>query len=168
MLLALAALLTGTSSCADPYGAAEPHRAAEPTTRERAPAPAAAKPAFVDAGDATDVPQRVLAEVERSRTDGRRVVVYVGASWCEPCKRFHDAVERGELDAALANIRFLEFDSDRHGAALDAAGFGGRLIPRFALPGDDGRGSGKAIEGGTKGDDAVAHIMARLGPLLAG
>jgi thiol-disulfide isomerase/thioredoxin len=105
--------------------------------------------------------------VAAAQAESQRVVVYVGAPWCEPCQRFHEAVEKGELDAQLAGVRFLEFDADQHTPQLNAAGYGGELIPRFAMPGADGRGSDAKIEGGIKGEGAVAQIMRRLEKLLA-
>lgn len=139
-------------------------RAAESSTP--AAAPASTPPQFVEAepGDVVEVVKRA---VDSARADGRTLVVYVGATWCEPCEAFHRALERGELDAALAGTRFLEFDADVDGARLDAAGYGGRYIPRFVVPTDDGRASAHAVEGGIKGEDAVDHIMKRLGPALA-
>ncbi len=95
------------------------------------------------------------------------LIVYVGASWCGPCQAFHAALERGDLDESLAGVTFLEYDADRDSARLEDAGYGGRLIPRFALPGGDGQFAGQKIEGGIKGDGAVEHIMKRLQPMIA-
>lgn len=133
------------------------------------PAPTHGRPEFVSAAtlEAGDVPAAVASAMKEAERDGRRLVVYVGASWCEPCRRFHEAVDGGELDAVLRGVRFLEFDADVHTEQLEAAGFGGRLVPRFAVPGADGRGRGTQIEGGVKGGDAVAHIMERLTPMLS-
>ena len=162
-LLALAALLTGCVGT--PYDDTAAHaRGAERTPT----AAAAAKPEFVrvTANDRR-VDELVRAASIAAAAEQRRVLVYVGASWCEPCQRFHEAVEQGRLDADLAGIRFLEFDADVDTAALTDAGYGGKLIPRFAVPGTDGRGSDAKIEGGVKGEAAVAHILERLKGLLA-
>lgn len=70
------------------------------------------------------------AEVERAKKDGRALIVYVGATWCEPCQRFHRAAESGEIQGDLPPIRMLEFDLDRDAERLTAAGYGSRLIPR--------------------------------------
>ena len=91
----------------------------------------------------------------------------VGASWCEPCRRFHEAVTRGELDATFPTLRLLEFDLDRDQARLQAAGYGSRMIPLFEVPGPDGRASGRRIEGSIKGPGAVAEIVPRLRRILA-
>lgn len=97
----------------------------------------------------------------------RRVVVYVGASWCEPCQLFHRAAENGELDAQFPDVNLLVFDADRDGERLSAAGYEWKkYIPLFALPGPDGRASGKQFEGGIKGDGAVSYLAPRLRALL--
>jgi hypothetical protein len=116
---------------------------------------------------AGDVPTLVKSELASASQNGRSVVVYVGATWCEPCQRFHQAATAGKLDVAFPNLRFLEFDSDRDGERLATAGYVSRLIPLFARPGDDGRASGRQIEGSIKGQGAVDEITPRLRQLLA-
>jgi thiol-disulfide isomerase/thioredoxin len=123
-------------------------------------------PEFVGAS-AGAADEAVRAAAATAKTDGRTLVVYVGASWCEPCQDFHRAVEAGQLDESLAGVRFLEFDADTDAERLVEAGYDGRLIPRFAMPGSDGRFGGTKIEGGIKGSGSVEHIMRRLEPMLA-
>jgi len=98
-----------------------------------------------------------------------RVLVYVGASWCEPCQRFHKAVEAGELNGALNGLRFLEFDQDRDASALKVAGYLYQYIPVLALPDPDGRNHGRMITGSIKGPNAVQeNLVPRLQALLSG
>jgi thiol-disulfide isomerase/thioredoxin len=97
----------------------------------------------------------------------RTLVVYVGADWCEPCQRFHRAAEGGELDTVFPTLTMVEFDLDRDAKRLAAAGYVSKYIPLFALPTQDGRASGKQIEGVIKGEGAVAYIAPRLQKLLA-
>jgi thiol-disulfide isomerase/thioredoxin len=128
-----------------------------------APKPAEpAKPAFIAA------PAGDVAEIVRAEAATPGLVVYVGATWCEPCAAFHEAVQAGRFDRELAGARFLEFDLDRDRERLAAAGYSSRLIPLFALPGPDGRASERRIEGGIKGPRAADHVLGRLVPLLAG
>jgi len=105
---------------------------------------------------------------ERTRSPGRAVLVYAGATWCEPCQRFHEAAGRGELDSDLPNVTLIELDADRDRDRLRAAGYAPAYIPMFALPGPDGRASGKQIEGSVKGGEAVREITPRLKQLLGG
>lgn len=113
--------------------------------------------------------QFVQQHVEEADASGMRVLVYVGATWCEPCQRFHRALESGQLDEALAGTKFVEFDSDRDAAELRAAGYGSKYIPLFSVPDQSGHASGRAIEGSVKGDAAVREdLVPRLLALLDG
>lgn len=108
-------------------------------------------------------------QVEVAEAAHVRVLVYVGASWCEPCQRFHEAVQRGELNGTLDGVRFLEFDQDRDAPALKAAGYVYQYIPVLALPDPDGKNHGRMISGSVKGPRAVQeNLVPRLQLLLSG
>jgi hypothetical protein len=79
---------------------------------------------------------------------------------------FHKALERGELDADLAGVRFVDFDLDVHGPLVESAGCQSKLVPLFAVPTEEGRCGDKRAEGGIKGDGAVRHIVPRLKRML--
>jgi len=114
----------------------------------------------------TPVRTIVQEELQRAKADKRILVVYVGAPWCEPCKRFHDAIETGVLDEVFPNLRLLEFDRGRDEARLAEDGYLSRLIPLFALPLPDGRASKERIEGSIKGPGAISNIVPRLKRML--
>ncbi len=113
-----------------------------------------------------EVRQLVRAFVARARAEGREPIVYVGASWCEPCRYFHAAAERGDLDGSLPALALLEFDRDRDGDRLDAAGYGSRMIPLFVSPEPDGAPSARRIEGSIHGPDSPQEIVPRLLAIL--
>jgi thiol-disulfide isomerase/thioredoxin len=113
-----------------------------------------------------DVAPLVQRELVRARSDGRQLLVYVGATWCEPCRRFHQAAADGRLNADLPTLRLLEFDADRDGERLAVAGYFSQFIPMFALPNGDGRASGRQVEGATKGDDPVIAFAPKLRALV--
>src|SRR5205085_1867926 len=121
----------------------------------------APKVEIVKAG-AGDVAPIVKTARDKAIADKKKLVVYVGATWCEPCMRFHDAAAAGKLDAVFPNLRLLEFDLDVDRERLEAAGYTSRLIPLFAAPRADGTASSARIEGSIKGDGAVAEITPRL------
>jgi thiol-disulfide isomerase/thioredoxin len=114
-----------------------------------------------------DVAAVVRTERERAGLDGRTLIVYAGATWCEPCQRFHQAALRGELDDEFPDLTILEFDVDEDRERLVAAGYGSKLIPLFVLPNADGRASGRRFEGGIKGDGAVRKIVPQLKQLVS-
>lgn len=139
----------------------------EPSAR---PAPSSPrrldKVRLVDPPANGDVEAAVRGALLQAETDERHLVVYVGAKWCEPCQRFHHAAERGELDATFPDVDFLTFDADHDSERLTSAGYVSKYIPLFALPKPDGSASGQQIEGGVKGEGAVANITPRLQNLL--
>jgi thiol-disulfide isomerase/thioredoxin len=148
------------AACSDP----QPEVRAEPSA---APGAALAKPELVPVPfGVTDGPAFLRSEYERAEREQRKLVVYVGATWCEPCKYFHDALKRGELDADLAGVRFLDFDLEAHGALLDASGCTSKMVPLFARPTQDGMCSDRRTQGGVKGDGAVRFILPRLKRIL--
>ncbi len=108
----------------------------------------------------------IAREAERARADGRQLVVYVGAEWCEPCQHFKRAAKDGRLDAVFPGLRVLEFDRDRDEARLGRAGCLSRLIPLFAVPDAQGRCSDRRMEGSIKGPGAVDEIKPRLAGIL--
>ena len=113
-----------------------------------------------------DVPTIVKAALAQAARDHRQLLVYVGATWCEPCRKFHEAASRHALDRDFPGLRLLEFDDDRDGPRLAQAGYVGHYIPMFVKPNADGRSSGRQIEGSVKGDGAVDQIVPRLKGLL--
>ncbi len=145
----------------------------EPPASKASPDPAASSPSaaapkgvrFIQA-PADDLAATVRRELAVAKKERRDLVVYVGATWCEPCQRFHAAVARGELDDALAGLTLIELDFDRDGDRLAKAGYVSQYLPLFAIPGPDGRSSGRHLEGSIKGEGAVAEIAPRLKRLL--
>ena len=128
----------------------------------------AGKLELVDAPAASDIAPVIAGEVARAAHDGKHLVVYLGASWCEPCVKFHDAAVAGQLDAVFGDLRMLVFDADRDNDAFDRAGYKYQLVPLFAIPNADGRSSGHQIEGSIKGASAVDQISPRLRALVDG
>ncbi len=113
-----------------------------------------------------DVTKIVLAARAAARSHQRAMMVYIGATWCEPCQHFHHAAENGSLDETFPTLSLLVFDADSDHERLRAAGYAPGYIPYFGVPGDDGRGTSNATEGGIKGEGAVDHIVPRLLPLV--
>ncbi len=118
------------------------------------------------AGLDTDTAALVREETRKAAMAGRELVVYVGASWCEPCRYFHQTAARGDLDREFPNLTLLEFDLDEAKEALSSAGYISQLIPLFAVPAPDGRASAHTFEGSIKGEGAVANLTPRLRELL--
>lgn len=96
-----------------------------------------------------------------ARAEGRVLVVYVGATWCEPCKRLRVEVKSGRLDERLGKLTLLAFDADADRDGLDAAGYRYRFVPFVALPGPDGRPV-DAQQATGRGGDAWREVLGKL------
>jgi len=162
-VLALAAVVALVSAC---KMRDEPSSGDTPSSPPAAAAPRAAGISWIEAPGDGDVPSIVKREAANARAAGRSLLVYVGATWCEPCQRFHHAISSGALDQDLAGTSFLEFDADRDRDRLRAAGYASKFIPLFVVPAPDGRSSGRFIEGSIKGESAAAEITPRLLTLI--
>ena len=164
---AISALLIATPIAGCSRDAAErPSASKSDAGTLAAEAARSAKVEITAAAPGEDAAVIVRREVDRARADGRDLVVYVGATWCEPCQRLHHAAAAGELDAAFPGLRLLEFDLDRDEPRLRAAGYVSKMIPLLAVPAPDGRATGLQIEGSIKGEGAVGQIAPRLSAML--
>lgn len=144
--------LAATAACQSGAGQAPAHHALQ----------------LVDAPATGDVAAAVAHQLAAADAAHRHLVVYVGASWCEPCTYFHAAAASGALDDRLGDLQLLVFDNDRDHDALVAAGYRSAMIPLFAIPGPDGRASGRQIAGSIHGSGAADQIAPRLRALVDG
>ncbi len=139
----------------------------EPVSEAKADTvPASPKKVLIIHAPADDVPSFVHGELAKAKAQNRKLLVYIGAVWCEPCQRFHKAAEAGTLDAKFPDLTLVEFDLDRDGVRLGMAGYAPGYIPFFGVPNEDGRASGQGISGSIKGEGAVDDIVPRLQTLM--
>lgn len=157
ILLSLTASACDTPAVAPPSPPGNPQPSAAAAGPELARAPAAL----------ADVQPYVAQELQRAQREKRPLLVYVGASWCEPCRRFHEAVETGALNGVIPPVRLLEFDHDAQHEALERAGYKPRLLPQFSIPKADGSPSERQMKGSIKGENSLkANLIPRLQQLL--
>jgi hypothetical protein len=102
-----------------------------------------------------DVASLVRARRLSSRAEGRVLVVYAGAAWCEPCRKLR---ARAAATDGLARVDLLAFDADRDRDRLAAAGYVFTHIPYVALPGPDGAPADAAAA--PHGD--MGYVLTRL------
>ena len=156
--LACAFVLACNSTPDSGAGPAQGERSVTPTTLQG--------PVELLEPQAGDVKEAVVAAMIAAAPRNHRVVVYVGASWCEPCERFREAAKAGKLDTQFPGVSLLVFDVDRDRDRLAAAGYKSTYIPLLVLPKADGSASAHKMEGGQKGEGAVAQMAPRLTQLL--
>lgn len=164
------AVATLAFACESGRGPGDEKRPVQAVAQTGKPQTAGTRPVFVKgpSGGAPVAPF-VAREVTEGQKGGFNVLVYVGATWCEPCQRFHAAAQAGEFDQILPGAHIVEFDLDADKDALSAAGYSSKLIPLFCVPKVDGTASDRRIEGSIKGPGAVdENLIPRLRAFLSG
>lgn len=145
-------------------GCTPTHRA-DPPIDAATPAPKTETPPgklrVVAADPESDALSLVRTERLRARSEGRVLVVYVSATWCEPCKKMKEEIASGRLDARLGRTTLLAFDADEDVDRLNAAGYTFRFVPFVALPGADGHPADVQQATG-KGGGAWRELLAKL------
>jgi thiol-disulfide isomerase/thioredoxin len=116
---------------------------------------------LVEASQDSDALSLIRTKRLEAKAKGRVLVVYVGATWCEPCVRFKAEVTSGRLDERFGKLTLLAFDADKDGERLGAAGYTYRFVPFVALPGADGQPSDTQQAAG-KGGAAWRELLGKL------
>jgi len=123
--------------------------------------PTPTAPKVTNASQDTDALTAIRTERLKAKAEGRVLVVYVSATWCEPCKHFKDELASGRLDKKLAKVTLLAFDADRDLDRLGAAGYTFKFVPFVALPGSDGRPTDRQEATG-HGGNAWRELLGKL------
>ena len=97
----------------------------------------------------------------QAKAANRVLVVYVSATWCDPCKKLKAEIEAGRLDDRLGKTTLLAFDADKDGERLLAAGYSFKFVPYVALPGADGHPADSQQATGS-GKDAWKELLGKL------
>lgn len=165
--LAIAALLAQVAcnpSSSRPTATAEP--SADPVVKTAAStsgeAPAArGKLQVVTATQDSDALSLIRTERLKAKAEGRVLIVYVSAMWCEPCKKLKEEILAGRLDERLGKTTLLAFDADKDIDRLGGAGYTFKFVPFVALPGADGRPA-DTQEATGKGGSAWRELLGKL------
>ncbi len=150
-----------TAAAATMPGSARPAASVGPEKENGVVRDGVGKLKIVRAPSDAEVTSFVRTERLRAKADGRVLVVYAGATWCDPCKHFHALAYGGKLDAKLSRMELLEFDVDADTERLSGAGYKYRFIPYFALAGADGHAEKElAVKTSTMTDSALDQLAA--------
>ncbi len=116
---------------------------------------------FVEVPKDAELGAFLRSERLRAKSEGRVLVLYAGASWCPPCRRFHAAARSHSLDALLGRVTLVVFDADADVERLSALGYTFKYIPYFARPGPNGRRAA-SLEVSDMGPQGQEQIMTTL------
>lgn len=163
-LVAIGACNPSTKPVIGQEGTSTPATGGSPAAPASSPAPSKSPGdgiKVITAAADGDALTTIRTEKLKAKADGRVLVVYVSASWCEPCRRMKDEIHAGKLDAQLGKTTLLAFDADKDGDRLGSAGYKYSFIPFVALPGADGHPV-ESQEAKGKGSNAWRELLGKL------
>jgi thiol-disulfide isomerase/thioredoxin len=110
----------------------------------------------------------VKAEVAKAQATGKKPVVYIGATWCPPCKAIKKFKADKQMVTAFEGAHIIELDVDDWSAAdLAGLGYKANAVPVFIAVDKEGKAKGPTIDGGAWGDNIPANMAPPLGKFFA-
>ena len=95
-------------------------------------------------------------------------VVYVGATWCGPCKIYKGTINDPRMVRAHLPVHIIELDADRHPATLKELAIAPTGIPHWEMVDKTGTSSGKKIDGSAWDDNTVEKMAPALTRFFTG
>ena len=180
----LACLWALTTACDTP----PPTSAAERPIAEPTEAPAAAPPAASgpksgptqpDAAPSTPsqtVSWTTIAANDEAHTAVQTAaagakgvpIVYVGATWCGPCKVYKASLSDPRMVQAHRPVHIIELDADQHASTLQKLSISPSGVPHWEMVDPSGHSVGKHIDGSAWADNTVENMAPALSAFFTG
>lgn len=101
-------------------------------------------------------------EVQKAKKLGRKPFVEFFADWCEPCKALRRSLNDPLMVDAFNNTYIIQLNADNWHSKLSGTGFSASAVPVFFEIDENGKPSGRKIDGGAWG----ANIPSNMAPPL--
>jgi hypothetical protein len=161
--LVACALVASLSACEKKPtpGPANGHALREPA---RAPEPTSGHGFVVHPIKKADGPlaRQLQAEADRARAQHLKPFAYISATWCGPCNAIKHNLDQPLLQDAFAGTYQVKIDFDEFETELPAAGLEHPSVPVFFALDDQGKPTGRKIDGGAWGEDRLENMAPPL------
>ena len=104
----------------------------------------------------------VKGEVAKAKAKHLKPFVEFAAGWCEPCLAIKKSLDDPRMKAAFAGSYIVRLDADEWGEHLGGSGFAPHAIPVFYEVGDDGKPTGRTIDGAAWEDNLPENMAPPL------
>lgn len=158
LVFAVVACLCGSSGTP-----AQPTLAVPQATWSGTSAPAQYTLVRLHKGDGT-LPNLMKVQAMAARSAGRHPYAELDATWCPPCQAISKTLADGEprMVDAFAGTTILQIDVDDWTADLAGASLDGSSIPIYYDLGQDGKPTGRTINGAAWGDNIPENMAPPL------
>ena len=162
-LLALAALFVVACDSKRPTS---PTATPEPSTTPVAKARFVVLDVAPTAGP--DLGSVVRAEAAKAKAQGLKPFVEFAAGWCEPCQAIKKSLDDPKMKAAFEGTYIIRLDADAWGERLAGSGFAVRTIPVFYQLDEEGKPTGRTIDGGAWAENVPVNMAPPLDKFFHG
>lgn len=114
------------------------------------------------APSAGDLQKVLSAEAAKAKAKGLKPIAELSATWCGPCKALKKSLDDPRMKAAFKGTYVVQLDIDAWGKQLATAGLSSRSIPVFFALDDQGKPTGRTIDGGAWKEDVPANMAPPL------
>lgn len=114
-----------------------------------------------------DLATLIAAEVDKARARNLRSFLELRAEWCKPCKQLEASMNDSRMTEAFAGTYLISIDIDEWTGKLDTIDVSADSIPVFYELDEQGKPTGRKIDGGAWDENIPANMAPPLKAFFA-